>query len=68
MPRNISTVQKTKKGAIICFTSSSGVKKDDYMNTALSELKKADPALKHNDAFKKAMEMWKAEQKGKAAK
>lgn len=29
------------------------------MNTALSELKKADPALKHNEAFKKAMEMWK---------
>uniref|UniRef100_A0A0K3C3Q5 FGENESH: predicted gene_1.65 protein n=1 Tax=Rhodotorula toruloides TaxID=5286 RepID=A0A0K3C3Q5_RHOTO len=71
MPRNVSTVEKTKKApAVVKKTTTKKGKSSNYnayMNTALSELKKADPALKHNEAFKKAIEMWKAEQKGRLA-
>ncbi|BGP23715.1 hypothetical protein Rt10032_c05g2561 [Rhodotorula toruloides] len=72
MPRNASTVQQTKKAPAVVKKATTKRGKSSnynaYMNTALSGLKKADPTLKHNEAFKRAMEMWKAEQKGKAAK
>ncbi|BGP54704.1 hypothetical protein JCM8202_003211 [Rhodotorula sphaerocarpa] len=69
MPRNESTVKKnnvaqpvkrksaTKKGKSSTYNS--------YMNVKLAEIKKADPKLTHSDAFQKAFNAWKADQKSK---
>ncbi|GJN89880.1 hypothetical protein Rhopal_002869-T1 [Rhodotorula paludigena] len=69
MPRNESTVSKKAKAAGPVKKAATRKGKSSsynaYMNTKLSEIKKADPSLKHSDAFKKAMDAWKAEQKGK---
>ncbi|POY74037.1 hypothetical protein BMF94_2849 [Rhodotorula taiwanensis] len=70
MPRNDSTVKKNKVAQPIKRKSATKKGKSSnynaYMNVKLAELKKADPKLAHSDAFKKAFDAWKAEQKGKA--
>ncbi|GAA6056578.1 hypothetical protein JCM3770_006649 [Rhodotorula araucariae] len=54
------TKGQTKKGK----SSSYNV----YMSTKLAELKKADPTLKHSDAYQRAFDQWKVEHKGKVLK
>ncbi|GAA6014625.1 hypothetical protein JCM10207_006882 [Rhodosporidiobolus poonsookiae] len=71
MPRNASTVQKkTKAKAPVKKTTTRKGKSSTYnayMNAKVSALKKEDPKLEHKEAFQKAMDAWKAEQKGKSA-
>ncbi|GAA6029632.1 hypothetical protein JCM8097_000973 [Rhodosporidiobolus ruineniae] len=67
MPRNESTVQKkTKPKAPVKKTATRKGKSSTYNATKLAAIKKEHPALAHKEAFQKAMEAWKAEQKGKA--
>ncbi|GAA5839532.1 hypothetical protein JCM11251_002749 [Rhodosporidiobolus azoricus] len=67
MPRNESTVQKkTKaKGPVKKAATKKG-KSSTYNAAKLTAIKKENPSLAHKDAFQKAMDAWKAEQKGKA--
>ncbi|GAA5900593.1 hypothetical protein JCM6882_000917 [Rhodosporidiobolus microsporus] len=70
MPRNESTVQKKgkPKGASPFFPAYTKKGKSSTYNAAkLSAIKKENPSLAHKEAFQKAMDAWKAEQKGKAA-
>ncbi|GAA5956704.1 hypothetical protein JCM3765_005711 [Sporobolomyces pararoseus] len=70
MPRNESTVpKKTKPKAPLKKTATRKGKSSNYnyMDTKLAEIKKKEPTLAHREAMKKAMDSWKAEQKGKPA-
>ncbi|GAA5980052.1 hypothetical protein JCM5350_006010 [Sporobolomyces pararoseus] len=65
MPRNESTVPKPK--APLKKTATRKGKSSNYNVTKLAEIKKKEPTLAHREAMKKAMDSWKAEQKGKPA-
>ncbi|TNY19940.1 hypothetical protein DMC30DRAFT_417423 [Rhodotorula diobovata] len=71
MPRNDSTKQKKSKAQPTKKTATKKGKSSSYnayVNTKLAELKKADPTLKHTEAYQRAFDEWKAQQKSKAAK
>ncbi|GAA5936056.1 hypothetical protein JCM3775_003568 [Rhodotorula graminis] len=72
MPRNDSTAHKKSKATPPAKKTATRKGKSSsynaYMNTKLAELKKADPALKHSEAYEQAFAEWKKSQKGKIAK
>ncbi|GAA5846896.1 hypothetical protein JCM3766R1_000833 [Sporobolomyces carnicolor] len=71
MPRNESTVpKKGKPKAPLKKTATRKGKSSNYnvyMDSKLAEIKKSEPSLAHREAMKKAMDAWKAEQRGKPA-
>ncbi|GAA5927910.1 uncharacterized protein JCM15063_006033 [Sporobolomyces koalae] len=71
MPRNDSTVGKKAKAKAPVKKAATRKGKSSnynvYMDSKLAEIKKSEPSLAHREAMKKAMDSWKAEQKGKAA-
>ncbi|GAA5870565.1 hypothetical protein JCM8547_002049 [Rhodosporidiobolus lusitaniae] len=73
MPRHDSAATKKPKGGKPLPVKKSATRKgksstyNAYMNAKLAAIKKDEPTLAHKEVMKKAMEAWKAEQKGKAA-